>query len=127
MQLSMGLYAANAMRLEKGYRGWGSDLTTERTPDRKQCGFPCPPRGPRFVKSPRDALLALRRNNEAWDMVLLEVEPGEVDPFYAHGLCIKETSVVGVVTSGAYGHRIGQGRWRWPICVTASARDNLTY
>ena len=27
-----GAYAANSMRLEKGYRGWGSDLTTERSP-----------------------------------------------------------------------------------------------
>ena len=27
-----GAYAANAMRLEKGYRAWGSDLTTERSP-----------------------------------------------------------------------------------------------
>jgi dimethylglycine dehydrogenase len=27
-----GIYAVNAMRLEKGYRGWGADLTTERTP-----------------------------------------------------------------------------------------------
>ena len=27
-----GAYAANSMRLEKGYRAWGSDLTTERTP-----------------------------------------------------------------------------------------------
>ena len=25
-----GAYAANSMRLEKGYRAWGSDLTTER-------------------------------------------------------------------------------------------------
>ena len=27
-----GAYAANSMRLEKGYRGWGMDLTTERSP-----------------------------------------------------------------------------------------------
>ena len=27
-----GAYAMNAMRLEKGYRAWGMDLTTERTP-----------------------------------------------------------------------------------------------
>ena len=27
-----GAYAANSMRLEKGYRAWGSDLTTERSP-----------------------------------------------------------------------------------------------
>ena len=27
-----GAYAMNSMRLEKGYRAWGVDLTTERTP-----------------------------------------------------------------------------------------------
>ncbi len=91
-----GAYAANSMRLEKGYRGWGSDLTTERSP--LEAGLT-----PFVRKGLRDELA---REN-AWDMVLLEVEAGEVDPFYAHTIW-KDGAPVGVATSGAYGHRIGK-------------------
>ena len=30
--VNFGLYAMNAMRMEKGYKGWGAELTTEVTP-----------------------------------------------------------------------------------------------
>lgn len=113
-----GAYAANAMRLEKGYRGWGSDLTTERSP--LEAGLRA------FVKtedrhfSGRDAVLS--RAND-WEMVLLELEPGKVDPFYAHTLWQGDRAV-GIVTSGAYGHRTGK-----PLALAylrdATARDSL--
>ncbi|SLN18992.1 4-methylaminobutanoate oxidase (formaldehyde-forming) [Roseovarius albus] len=115
-----GAYAANAMRLEKGYRGWGSDLTTERTPDESGVGFLVRPEGRSFTGC--DALLA-RPNPEAWDMVLLDVEPGEVDPFYAHPV-YQGDCVVGVVTSGAYGHRTGKVL-ALAYLRDATARDNL--
>ncbi len=106
-----GAYAANAMRLEKGYRSWGSDLTTERSP--LEAGL-----APFVRKDLRDAL------PEEWDMVLLEIEAGEVDPFYAHTLWQGATPV-GIVTSGAYGHRTGK------VLALAylrdpNARENLT-
>jgi dimethylglycine dehydrogenase len=89
-----GAYAANSMRLEKAYRGWGSDLTTERSP--LEAGLSV------FVrKELRDSL----RND--WDMVLLEIDPGEVDPFYAHTV-MQGDRPVGIVTYGAYGHRTGK-------------------
>ncbi len=91
-----GAYAANSMRLEKGYRGWGSDLTTERSP--LEAGLTA------FVrKDLRDGLA----REAAWDMVLLEIEAGEVDPFYAHTLW-QGGRAVGSATSGAYGHRTGK-------------------
>jgi dimethylglycine dehydrogenase len=37
-------------------------------------------------------------------MVLLELDPGEADPYYSHGLW-QGDRCVGVVTSAAYGHR----------------------
>ena len=91
-----GAYAANSMRLEKGYRAWGSDLTTERSP--VEAGL-----AP-FLRPELRANLA---RNPDWDMVLLELAPGEVDPFYAHTLWQGERPV-GIVTSGAYGHRTGK-------------------
>ena len=91
-----GAYAANSMRLEKGYRGWGSELTTERSP--LEAGLA------HFVR--KDLRASLARKN-AWDMVLLEVEAGDVDPFYAHTIW-KDGLPVGIATSGAYGHRTGK-------------------
>ena len=91
-----GAYAANSMRLEKGYRGWGSDLTTERSP--VEAGLSV------FVRPELRAGLA---RTDAWDLVLLEIESDEVDPFYAHTLWQVDRAV-GIVTSGAYGHRAGK-------------------
>ncbi len=34
-----GAYAADSMRLEKGYRGWGGDLSSERSPVESGLGF----------------------------------------------------------------------------------------
>ncbi len=106
-----GAYAANSMRLEKGYRAWGSDLTTERSP--LDAGLTP------FVR--KDLRNTLRQE---WDMVLLEIEAGEVDPFYAHTLWHREHPV-GIITSGAYGHRTGK------VLALAylrdpTARENLT-
>lgn len=89
-----GANAANSMRLEKGYRGWGSDLTTERSP--LEAGL-----SPFVRKDLRDAI------RHDWDMVLLEIEAGDVDPFYAHTLW-QGKRAIGIVTSGSYGHRTGK-------------------
>ncbi len=41
------------------------------------------------------------------EMVLLEIESSDTDPFYSHAIFAGGRSV-GVVTSGAYGHRTGK-------------------
>jgi dimethylglycine dehydrogenase len=97
-----GAYAANSMRLEKGYRGWGADLTTERSPLEAGLAFLVKAEGRGFVG--RDAMLG---REDPWDMVLLEVETTDVDPFYAHTV-FQCGRPVGIVTSGAYGHRTGR-------------------
>jgi dimethylglycine dehydrogenase len=96
-----GAYAANAMRLEKGYRAWGMDLTTERTPLETGLAFLVKPEGRSFIG--RDAML---ERQPGWDMVLLEIDTdGAVEPFYAHTV-FAAGRPVGIVTSGAYGHRV---------------------
>jgi dimethylglycine dehydrogenase len=94
-----GAYAANSMRLEKGYRGWGSDLSTERTPLEAGLAFIVKTEHRNFVG--REAMLG---REKPWDMVLLEIETDIVDPFYSHAV-LQNGRSVGVVTSGAYGHR----------------------
>jgi len=97
-----GAFAADSMRIEKGFRAWGSELTVERSPIEAGLGAFVKADGRDF--SGKDAMLA--RENP-WDMVLLDIEAGEVDPFYAHTVWQNDTPV-GTVTSGAYGHRTGK-------------------
>ena len=94
-----GAYAAQSMRLEKGYRAWGADLTTERTPLETGLDSFVKTEGRSFTG--RDAMLA---KAQPWTMVLLDIDTSEVDPFYAHALFARGQPV-GIVTSGAFGHR----------------------
>ena len=100
-----GAYAMNSLRLEKGYRAWGTDLTTERTPIEAGLGHLVRTEGREFIG--RDALLARTSSADAWRMVLLSMEPdGDTDPFYTHTVW-NGAQPVGIVTSGAPGHRTG--------------------
>ena len=97
-----GAFAMNAMRLEKGYRAWGQDLSTERTPFESGLDRFVRLDGPDFTGQ-----TALRRAADKpaeFRMELLEIEGEGPDPFALHPvLC--DGRAVGLVTSGAYGHR----------------------
>lgn len=98
-----GAFAMNSMRLEEGYRAWGVDLTSERTP--LEAGLD------RFVKTDnrnfigRDSMLERQNSPEHWSMHLLELEKSDIAPFYLHTVFCRDEAV-GIVTSGAYGHRL---------------------
>ena len=94
-----GAYAANALRLEKGYPAWGMDLSTERSPVEAGLG--------RFVKSANRTFTgrrALQDRATEYSLRLLEIEPGNHDPFSLHPILHNGTAC-GLVTSGAHGHR----------------------
>ncbi len=99
-----GAFAANSMRMEKGYRAWGSDLTTERTP--RECGVGFLVKPEKRVFPGRPAMIARDKTSE-WHSVLLEVQTNAVDPFYAHPVYAGDR-VIGIVTSGGFGHRTGK-------------------
>jgi dimethylglycine dehydrogenase len=92
------------MRLEKGYRAWGADLTTERTPLEAGLEALVKVDGREFIG--REAMLA-RIGVGSWRMVLLEIDDAERLPFYAHAL-MQAGRPVGIVTSGAHGFRTGK-------------------
>ncbi len=99
-----GLYAMNALRMEKGYKAWGLELTTELTP--LEGGLD------RFVDmaSPfvgKDAVAARAAEGARPRLVYLSVDADDADahgnePVYADG------RLVGLTTSGAYGYAAGQ-------------------
>lgn len=118
-----GAYAANSMRLEKGYRGWGADLTTERSPLESGLAAFTKTEGRDFTG--RQALLT--RPND-WQSVLLHIEDGPTDPFYSHPV-YQGDRIIGIVTSGGFGHRVGHALalalLREPLSVEALSIEIL--
>ena len=98
-----GAYAMNAMRIEKGYRAWGLDLTSERNPIESGLAALTRSEGRSFVG--RVGLVNGAPRFEPRQSVLLSIEDRGPDPFYLHPV-IRGDRVVGVVSSGAYGHRV---------------------
>lgn len=102
--IDFGSYAMNAMRLEKAYKAWGSELTTEITPI--EAGIE------RFVDFEKDfigrtAVEKRRRNGIATVAVYGEMDATDADcrgnePVY------DEDRIIGLTTSGAYGHSVGK-------------------
>ncbi len=100
-----GMWALNALRIEKGYRAWKGDLSTDYS--MLEGGLE------RFVKfdKPQEfpgkaALLAERQRGVSKRFVTLIVEAGAADAPYMstiwHG-----GEIVGETTSGAWGYRVG--------------------
>ncbi|OED38727.1 dimethylglycine dehydrogenase [Chromatiales bacterium (ex Bugula neritina AB1)] len=118
-----GAYAANSMRLEKGYRAWGADLTTERTPAESGVG--------QFVNSVNrsfagsEAMQVREQAADAWQHVLLAIDCAHTDAFYSHPVQCDDR-IVGIVTSGAYGHRCGQSLALAYLQEPLSAREKVS-
>ena len=99
-----GMYALNSLRLEKGYRTWKGDLSTDYTV--LEAGLD------RFVRldKPQDftgkaALSAIKERGVAKRFVTLTVDAGEFDAPYMSTLW-HDDAVVGEVTSGGWGYRV---------------------
>jgi 4-methylaminobutanoate oxidase (formaldehyde-forming) len=100
-----GYRAIDSLRLEKGYRVWGSDITPDTTPDEAGLGFAV-----RMDKAGgfigRQALLDARENGGPREKLrcLVLDDPRAVclgnEPVRLDG------GLVGRVTSGGYGHRV---------------------
>ncbi|MGU9957680.1 MAG: FAD-dependent oxidoreductase [Arenicellales bacterium WSBS_2016_MAG_OTU3] len=99
-----GTMAMNSMRMEKAFKAWGAELTTEITPVEADIM--------RFVKMDSDFIgkqsVADRQNAEiALQCVYLEVNAKDADCLGNEPVMHKD-EIVGVITSGAYGHRTGK-------------------
>ena len=100
-----GVYALNCLRLEKGYRGWGAELTNEITMIEADME--------RFLRLDKEdfvgkaATAKRKQEGVALKLVYLTVDAADADcmgnePVTADG------RIIGVTTSGGYGHAVGR-------------------
>jgi 4-methylaminobutanoate oxidase (formaldehyde-forming) len=97
-----GYYALEGLRLEKGYRAWGRELTPDVTPHEAGLGFAVKlDKGCDFIG--RDALLAMR--GKAPERRCLSLVANDPSAPLAHGgeLVMADDQPVGEVTSAAFG------------------------
>jgi len=96
-----GYKAIDSLRLEKGYRVWGSDVTPEDTPFEAGLGFAVKLDKGEFIG--RDALLAAEQPTRRLACLVLD-DPRAValgsEPVRVEG------EIVGRVTSGGYGYTV---------------------
>ena len=99
-----GTYAMNSLRMEKAYRGWGSELTNEVTLIEGAME--------RFVDFNKDFVgkpgtLASKQQGPRIELVYLEVEAIDND-CYGNEPIYHDGRIVGLTTGGAYGHATGK-------------------
>jgi dimethylglycine dehydrogenase len=100
-----GVYAVNSLRMEKAYKGWGAELTNEITMIEADMERFLRLDKPEFIgKQPTEAV---KQSSISTKLVYVEVEPGNCD---VHGgePVFSDGRIVGVSTSGGYGHYTGK-------------------
>ena len=101
-----GYRSMDSLRLEKGYRAWGLDLTDQDTPLEAGLGFAVAfDKGVDFIG--RDALLRQRDAGLERRLAMFVLDDPEPyilgnEPVYREG------EVVGRITSGFFGHTVGR-------------------
>lgn len=103
--VDFGLHALNSMRLEKGYGVWSREFSRDyRTADSGLDRFVDFSK-PDFIG--REAALKERETPSQKTLVTLEVDAGDADAAGYEPIWSGD-KMVGFVTSGGYGHRIGR-------------------
>lgn len=103
--VDFGLYALDSLRMEKAYRGFGTELTAEITP--LEAGLE---RLVAFEKKDfigRDALLVRREKPLSLKIAYLAIEGADRDVIGSEPV-LADGKLVGSITSGAHGHATGQ-------------------
>lgn len=101
----VGMHAVDSLRLEKGYRHWGSDITPDDTPLEAGLGFAVRMNKGDFIG--REALARQMETGITRKLVLFALEDPEPllyhdEPLYRDGRLISQN------THGAYAHALGR-------------------
>jgi len=100
-----GYHALNSLRMEKGYRHWGHDITDEDTPLQAGLGF--------AVKLHKEGGFIgqealLRQKEQGVERKLVQFQLEDPEPLLYHNEPIwRDGEIAGYISSGAYGHTLG--------------------
>ena len=100
-----GYYALDSLRIEKGYRAWGRELTPDDTPLEAGLGFTVKLDKPEFVG--RAALLAQRVRGVGRRLLLFALDDPEAVA-WGDETIYRDGRVVGTLTSAGHGHTLGR-------------------
>ncbi len=119
--LLAGYHALDALRMEKGYRHWGHDISDEDTPLQAGLGFAVAwskPGG--FIG--REALLAQKTQGLSRRLVQFALrDPAPL--LYSNEPILRDGAIVGRITSGAFGHSLGRSIGMGYVTVPEGATD----
>jgi glycine cleavage system aminomethyltransferase T/glycine/D-amino acid oxidase-like deaminating enzyme len=120
-----GYHALDSLRMEKGYRHWGSDITPDDTPIEAGLGGLVAwvkPDG--FIG--RDALERQRASRPSRRLIQLKLRDPQT-MLYGHETIWRDGALAGYVASGAYGHTVGAALAMGYVETSAqdSAADSL--
>jgi 4-methylaminobutanoate oxidase (formaldehyde-forming) len=101
--VNAGYRAIDSLRLEKGYRYWSGDISPEYTPFEAGLGFCVKMDKGDFIG--REALLAQKEKGISRRLCCLTIDSGPLMPVGKEAI-LDGDKVVGIVTSGGYGHTI---------------------
>jgi 4-methylaminobutanoate oxidase (formaldehyde-forming) len=101
-----GYYAMESLRMEKAYRAWGHELTSDDTPLEAGLAFTVAWDKPGGFLG-RDALLRQRERPPAKRLLTFVLDDAEALPWGDEPIH-HEGRIVGSVTSAAYGHTLGR-------------------
>lgn len=121
--ITAGTGALASLRLEKGYRAWGVDITPEHAPAESGLGFTVRPDGPDFLGKSSLA----EREPSARRLVCLVLD-GEQAVMGGEPVFVKERAV-GYVTSAAFGFSVGRSiAHAWvPAALVTGDRVRIRY
>ena len=121
-----GRAAFNSLRMEKGYRSWGTDMTTEYNPYEAGLGFAVRPQKGDFVG--RDALEGVTEDSVSRRLACVTIDDGKT-VVQGHEPVFVDGSPVGYVTSAAFGHTVGSPiAYAWlPATATVGTQVEIQY
>ena len=124
--IAAGRAAFNSLRLEKGYRAWGHDMTTEHNPYEAGLGFAVRKQKQGYVG--QEALAARSDDTVSRRLSCLTIDDGRSvvlghEPVYVDG------RPAGYVTSAAFGHTVGRPiAYAWlPASATVGTSVEIGY
>ena len=100
-----GYYALESLRIEKGYRAWGRELSPDTNPFEAGLAFACK-LGKDISFTGRDALLKLRNEPLKRRLVVLTADGAHDRMLWGGEAIIRDGQAVGFVSSAAFGHTL---------------------